>query len=154
VNYEEKRLTSTIIENVVRLLALDSGVDDFNIAYYDFRYPEATNLILVADHADVNKPNESFEINIPRQLTVYESFWSGAQFGINIDGYSTHQPGECVLNDEKLASLDPGGERWGLWSGELTKTKFPPDTNHKLSVSAVNRSSYCGIAIVYREAAE
>lgn len=150
VNYEEKRLTSTIIESVVELLALDSGVDDFKVDYYDFRYPDATNLMLVADHADADRPNESFEIIIPRQITVYESFWSSAQFGIRTY-YNSRYPGECVLNDEKLASLDPGGERWRLWSGELTKAKLPPDTNHKLSVSADNRSSYCGIAIVYRE---
>ena len=148
-----------MIENVVRKLAEDVGVSDIDVTYYDFRNPQATNLMLAADHADVNKRTESFEINIPQQLTVYESSWSSAQFGISAD-YQTRWPGSCVLNDEQLASHDPGGERWGLWSGELAKNKLPPDKNHKLSVSGTNpngpeiKRAYCGIAIVYREAAK
>ena len=71
VNYDKKRLKdSTLIENVVRMLALDSGVADSTISYYDFRSLEATTLMLAADHSDANKQTESFEINIPRQLTV------------------------------------------------------------------------------------
>ncbi|MFN8494794.1 MAG: hypothetical protein U0350_44740 [Caldilineaceae bacterium] len=152
VSYDEKRLKdSTLIENVVRKLAEDAGVSDINVAYYDFRNLQATNLILAADHADANKTSESFEINIPRQLTVYESSWSSAQFGIAAD-YQTRWRGSCTLNGETLASHDPGGERWGLWSGELAKAKLPPDTNHKLSVAGSGKRSYCGIAIVYREA--
>ncbi len=156
VNYEEKGLkNSTLLENVIRLLAEDLGISDFNVSYYDFRHPEATNLMLTADHANENIPEESFTINIPRQLTVYESSWSSAQFSVVIaSGTYNRSPGSCILNEELLASHNPGGERWGLWSGELTKAKFSPDTDHKLSVTGRGKRSYCGIAIVYQEAAK
>ena len=157
VNYDEKRLKdNTIIESVVRKLAEDAGVYDITLTYYDFRNPQATNLMLVADHANPTKRTESFEINIPRQLTIYESSWSSAQFGISAN-YQTRWPGSCVLDDEQLASHDPGGEQWGLWAGELSKPQLSPDKNHKLTVAGTtngpeSKRSYCGIAIVYREA--
>lgn len=74
VNYDEKRLkNSTLLENVVRKLAEDTNVVDINVTYYDFRNPKATNLMLVSDHIEAINTRESFEINIPRELTVYES---------------------------------------------------------------------------------
>ena len=166
VSYDEKRLKdSTLIENVVRKLAEDAGVFDVSVGYYDFRNPEATNLMLAADHTDAIRKSESFEINIPQEFTVYESLWSSAQFSIVFymgygtagvsGGYVRHNtPGICVLNEEQLALLNPGDQQWGLWSGELAKAKFPLGKKHKLSVAGNGARSYCGIAIVYREAAQ
>ena len=48
VNYNANRLTSTLIENQVRDIALRLGEKDFNVTYYDFRHPDATSLFLVA----------------------------------------------------------------------------------------------------------
>ena len=149
VNYEEKRLTGTMIENVVRLLALDSGVANFNVAYYDFRNPEATNLMLAATREPINQGN-SFQVNIPRGLTVYESSWSHAKFT------STYYAGVCNLDDEELSNINPVGE-WVLAKGIIAPTKLSLDTNHTLTVVAggVNPSTgYCGIAIVYKETAQ
>lgn len=159
VNYDKNRLkNSTLLENIVRLLAEDAGVSDTNVTYYDFRNPQATNLMLIADHADNIKSEDSFEINIPRELRVYESSWSSAQFSIIRvfrSGVGTvPAPGACILDDETLASHNPPEERWGLWAGELTKVNFPLSTNHKLSVTGVGARAYCGIAIVYQEAAQ
>lgn len=108
VNYDEKRLgNSTLIENVVRLLALDIGASDFNISYYDFRHPEATNLMLVADHADDKIYWGTFIINIPRQLTIYESSWSSAQLGVNHNDNRGDLPGSCGLDNELLVTQNP-----------------------------------------------
>jgi len=145
VNYDQKRLgNSTLIENVVRLLVHDVGVDEFTVSYYDFRYPEATNLMLVADSANDKIRNNTFTINIPRQLTVYERSWSSA-YGdaLNHDA--------CKLNDE-LLTKHTGSAVFTLMSGELTKAKLPPDTNHTIFTGGANYISYCGIAILYREA--
>lgn len=154
VNYDEKRLNdSTLIENVVRMLAADVGVYDFNVSYYDFRYPKANNLMLVAERVDVEHPSDFFDITVPRGLTVHESSWSFGRFGYSYYGSS------CALNGEQLGVLNPPASKWGLVTGELTKAQFSPDISHKLSVGIdVHRAeattqSYCGIAIVYQEAA-
>lgn len=153
VSYDEKRLKdSTLIENVVRMLALDTGVSDFAISYYDFRNPTATNLMLVAEHADNNSTSDSFEITIPRELTVYESSWSYAQFSIPISSTrNVNYFGSCTLNDDTLASLAPGEAKWEVIVNTLSKAKFPLVTNHKIVISGNDVRNYCGIAIIYRD---
>jgi hypothetical protein len=152
VNYDEQRLTSTLIENVVRTLALDVGVPGATIAYYDFRYPEATNLVLAADRADVSTGGDSFEITIPRKLTVYETSWAHAKFS------GSYYASSCSLDGEELSAVNPGAEIWGFTTGEFAQADFSPDTTHTLALSmnwyhsGANRI-YCGIAVVYREAA-
>jgi len=155
VNYDEKRLNnSTLVENAVRMLAADVGVSDFTVSYYDFRYPKANNLMLVAERVDVEHAGDSFDITVPRGLTVYESSWSFARFSWSYYGSS------CAFNGEKLSGLNPPGSKWGLVTGEVNKTKFSPDKNHNLSVGIELHQadpatrSYCGLAIVYQEAAQ
>ena len=148
VSYDEKRLkNNTLIENVVRKLTLDAGASDANVAYYDFRNPEATNLMLVADPANDKIRNNTFTINIPRQLIVYERSWSSAF----LDYRSDIRP--CNLNNEPLATYT-GRAVQMLLSGELTKAQLPPDTNHTLYTDGASLRSYCGLAILYREAAK
>lgn len=152
VNYDQKRLgNSTLIENVIRLLVHDVGVDEFTVSYYDFRYPEATNLMLVADFANDKIRSNTFTINIPQQLTVYERSWSSAQLVTYRNSNGAFVPGICTLNNETLSTQNPGGQ-WGLLSGELAKAELPPDTNHTLLVDGITQRSYCGLAILYREA--
>lgn len=153
VNYEKQRLTGTLLENVVRQMALDMGVNDFNIGYYDFRYPEATQIMLVAERVDYEQQEDSFEITIPRELAVYESSWSHAGFT------TSYYPATCKLNDQELvAARSLSGGKWVLLTGELVKAKFPPGATHKLVANAGSNHdsilSYCGIAIVYKEAAK
>lgn len=149
VNYEKQRLTGTLLENVVRQMALDMGVNDFNVGYYDFRYPEATQIMLVAERVDWEQKEGSFEISIPRELAVYESSWSLAGFGTNL------RPGTCKLNEQELGAVQSSISKWGLFTDELVKAKFPPGTTHKLTVNAADNYQealgYCGIAIVYKE---
>ena len=153
VNYDEQRLTSTLIENVVRTLVLDVGAPGATISYYDFRYPEATNLVLAADRADAITQGDSFEITIPRNLTIYESSWAHAKYS------ASNNPSSCSIDDKELSSVNPGPEKWGFTVGESAQTNFSPDTVHRLALGMewFNASSsriYCGIAVVYQEAAQ
>lgn len=156
VNYDEKRLKdSSLLENVVRMLALDVGATDFEISYYDFRNPEATSIMLVADRADDIRRNESFQINIPREFTVYESSWSYSQFDMareNCNG--CRYPGSCTLNsdDAKLTAYDTGNGKWELATEDLTKVKLALGKDQKFNVTGTWVRAYCGVAIVYKEA--
>lgn len=157
VNYDQNRLTSTLIESVVRSLALDAGASGFTVSYYDFRYPQATNLMLVATHAEQNVWVNSFQITVPRGLTLYETTWAHAKF------FGSNHPSVCLLDDDVFNRVNPDGERWGFTTGEFVPTKFSLDKAHKLSLGMdVDWGGgdmgkirvYCGIAIVYREATQ
>jgi len=150
INYDEKRLTETLIESVVRTLALDVGVSDFTVSHYDFRYPEATNLVLAADRIDSKTIIDSFEVIIPRRLSIYESSWSH----FNSGGYS-----RCYLDDEDMSTIYQSGSGWQSRIGELTSSELSFDTPHKFQLGGEfymngNLRIYCGIAIVYQEAAK
>ena len=156
VNYDQRRLTGTPIENVVRLLAENAGVSNFNIDYYDFRYPDATNLLLAADRIPEttnfnNSRSDSFEISIPRQLTTYDISWSHAALGSKFSEDHLAEAGRCEIDDESLSWLDSDDSTWGIATGELNQTSFRSGVKHVLVVSGYGISSYCGIAIVYKD---
>jgi hypothetical protein len=44
------------------------------VTYYDFRYPNATHLMLIVEW--VYNGTDSFEINIPGSFAYYERSWS------------------------------------------------------------------------------
>jgi hypothetical protein len=158
VNYDEKRLNgSTLTENVVRMLTADLGISNYNIYYYDFRYPKANNLMLVADRVDVEHSGESFSITVPRGLTIYDSSWSLGAFESGHNSSSSSSG--CNINEEQLGTIRTPYSKWGLVSGELSKAIFKLDINHTLAVwltgypTNVTRA-YCGLAIVYQEATQ
>jgi hypothetical protein len=156
VNYDQERLTGTLVENTVKYLARELKLPEVNISYYDFRYPDATDLILVADRADGITTRDSFIIHIPKEIQIFERTWSAAQFDIRRSGYqgSTQNPGSCDLNDAQLTPLHPPIGKWRLYLGPLTEDNFPQGKDHRISVFGNGMRGYCGVAVVYREAAQ
>lgn len=149
VHYDDKRLkNSTLIENVVRYLAENAGASDVAVSYYDFRYPDATNLLLIASHADTTNPQKDFEVNVPLKLTVYESSWS--HNGIRLYGSN------CKLDDKDISYFSRTDFQFG--TNEFTKDTFPQGKTHYfsaiLSAEDSQARTYCGVAIVYKEVAK
>lgn len=152
INYDEDRLTGTLIENVVRMFAKDEGVSDYTVSYYDFRNPEATHLVLAADRADITTRADWFEVTIPRELTMYEGSWAHAKFD------SSTGPSNCTVDGEELLRLNAPDEKWAYATGELSSTKLTLGTTHRFTTDVYNSWSnagtvriYCGVAVVYGE---
>lgn len=156
VNYETKRLSETIIESTLKFLATELELSDVNLAFYDFRNPNATDLLLIADRADSNKETDLLTVEIPQDIVIHESMWSGAQFGIHtyFSGSWRSTPGQCLINDELVASLNPGGARWRVWIGEFSQDLYPQGKTHTLTVTAKEMTAYCGIAVIYGESSQ
>ncbi|MBV7333653.1 hypothetical protein KFU94_36550 [Chloroflexi bacterium TSY] len=153
VNYDRERLTATLIESTIKFLATELELSNINISYYDFRYPEATDLILVADRADGITRTDSFKINIPREIQIYERVWSAGQFSLAVSGYNRY-PGTCKLDDVQLISLNPPVGKWRLYLGGLNENNFSQGKDHTITVGGSGRRAYCGVSIVYGEAAQ
>jgi hypothetical protein len=98
-NYDEKRLTTTLLEGVVRQLASDVGVADYVVSYYDFRFPDATSFVLAAtwNEAPATAPKR-FTVETPRDVTIYEASWSHSALGISDD----QRYPECYYDDQSI----------------------------------------------------
>lgn len=154
VNYDVARLKGTVIENVVRSLADDIGASDYQVSYYDFRYPDAASLILASDRADYTTQSDAFQITIPRGLVVHESSWAHAHYS------QSNHLSLCSLDEKELISVNaPGYQKWKFATGEFNEAQLSPGKTHQIALNmdwygANNTRIYCGVAIVYGEAAQ
>lgn len=148
VAYNTNQLSSTTLKNTVQRILTVPGLSSSEILYYDFRYPDATNLMLIADVERRFETWDSFTVKIPAGFTVYESSWSHAGYDI--------KSSQCKFNNEiELSKSGSCYDCWYLSHGKLDQTQLP--INNEFDINLYNgRSrndmvSYCAIALVYRE---
>lgn len=149
--YEDEGLSTTPLEVVIRLLADDIGttLSFSDIGYYDFRNPEATSLKLVVDSADTQRPEENFQIIIPKRLVIYEYSWTHAilddEAGIFIASSN------CQHNGTIFSGIQPIGQgTWRFAMGTFSEPETIAGTTENFLVKIYEpSSSYCGVALVY-----
>jgi hypothetical protein len=119
----------TRLESVLAIAANTAGIAFPGSTYYDFRYPNATHLMMIAE--DTSDGN-SFEIRLPGSYSYYERSWSawwtggGCDVWFNLDGTSI-------------------GHSNGY--GSLTAAQLLPETTHTVQLSC---NGYGGLALIYR----
>lgn len=120
----------TKLENVLSIVASQIGAPSPTPTYYDFRYPNATHLMLIADR--LADSLDSFQVNLPGSFGYYERSWS------------TYQS-EYILDGTYLAS------GCGTSQGTLTATQLSPDTFHTIKGNYFC-SNYMsiGLVLIYR----
>ncbi len=125
----------TLLEHVLVEIAGDAGVPYELPSYYDFRFPNATHLMFVADFTEP-RDYDYFSIELPTGLTYYETSWglyrnAGCCVGPywNIDG--TTVAGSNTIFDNFIG--------WGT-------VQVSPNTEHLIEANYV-----FGLAVVYRE---
>jgi hypothetical protein len=136
---------STKLENTLALVASADGLPFSTATYYDFRYPNATHLMLIVEW--VYSGTDSFQIKLPGSFGYYERSWSlGKDRGeakYNLDG----------------ATIAYHHEAWNVWQisqGMLTAPQLVPDQFHWIEVwqSTLGLGyygyAYGGLALVYR----
>ena len=130
VDVRAQSLDTTILKNVVAVVAGAAGMPVTSVNYYDFRYPNATNILLIAEL--ISNGND-FTIQIPSIYGYFEYSWSlwngagGAYFR---------------LNGTNMTSIYYDGTSG---YGTLTTAQFLPDITHTITVD-----DYGVLAIVYR----
>jgi len=149
--YEDEGLSTTPLEAVIRLLTEEMGftLRAGDISYFDFRYPEATNLKLVVDSVETNRWQESFQISVPKRLTIYEFSWAHAILDDKGSVYLASS--NCQRNGTDFSWLQPLEQ--GLWRfalGTFNEPEVIVGVTENFFVKIEYESNgYCGIALVY-----
>lgn len=132
----------TKFENVLAIVSVAAAVPYPGVTYYDFRYPNATHMMLVVEDSDNGK---SFQINLPGTYAYLARSWS------------IYSNGWCCAD---------GWSGWGLdgswifqWSGRYVRTsegalaagQLLPDVFHTIE-AGIDSTAYtrAGLALVYR----
>ncbi|MBX3058200.1 MAG: hypothetical protein KF770_17190 [Anaerolineae bacterium] len=129
-------IISTKLENVLAIVAGSAGVGIPGITHYDFRFPNATNMMLIAERSQ-GAGNDYFTVNIPTSFGVSERSWS-----IHLPGSSA---GSISLNGTTLYS--GGGDHV---FGTLSASQMPPATTHTIVIGN-DANDVGGISLVYTE---
>ena len=130
---------STKLENTIAVVASAAGVPFSNATHYDFRYPNATHLMLIIEW--VYGGTDSCEVKLPGSFAYYERSWSlgsnshtaaGARY--RLDGVTV----EDYVRD------------WHTSQGFLTAAQLSADQFHTIEIHVPSDYAYGGLALVYR----
>lgn len=130
--YSGTSITSTKLQNVLSAIASAAGSPFSGATYYDFRYPNATNMMFVAGYTTSYLTTATFQINMPSSYGYYHRSWFRG-------GCST----SVSLNGTNLGS----GEY-----GALTSSQLQPDIFNTFSVSTncTGGPGKGGLVLIYR----
>jgi len=162
LHYDGAQFASNMLEDAMAQILEAVFVFTFEANYYDFRYPNATNLMLIAEAIDF-EGDDSFELDLPSDFTYYERTWSHALNDTNTGGtYSSSST--LYVNDVSINSLTVSaaelGDEWALAYGTLTPTTpppLPPGDLHTQRISldigywSEGTKAFGGFALVYQE---
>jgi len=122
------------------------GARNTDVGYYDFRYPDATGLVLMADRITADGTDQ-FQFEIPGELVVLEGAWL-------LSAYIPYS-GECSLNGSQLAKLESCQECAQSHMNLFGPGQLVLDKLHTVDMSfndSYNSSGYatCAASIVYQ----
>jgi hypothetical protein len=127
--YDNGTHIPTILEKVLGSVASFVGAADADITYYHFQYPNATNMMLVADYAS------SFEITLPSGFSYLERSWI-------IDD------AKLLVNEEQIGYCDGN-----ICFDTFTTGQLLPGNTHTVGIydAHFSREIQGMIAIIYTE---
>lgn len=140
-------MNPTRFQSVLNHVAASLSLPDPTLTYYDFRYPNATNLLLAIEDVQT-EGTESFDI-LDTSFTYYERSWGlGLPYGDcygSCDNYTTYK-----LDDIEIHRIT-GDYLTRFDTGFLSAAQLPPDDPHTIAIyGRLSGPMYRGaLAIVY-----
>jgi len=146
-NYgEDEKIRGTKLESGISAICDASQVLMKDVKYYDFRYPEANKLLIVADARWSSEPEEdTFSIKIPSEFLVYERSFS--HYCSNC--YSSFTSGVfsyLYIDDNQINLLHDKTPNNGL----LSTMQLSVDDFHTIKISG-DGESFGAIVLIYQE---
>ena len=125
VIYDNASAVSTTLEAALKLMCDQLGKLPPDVKYYDFRYPDANNLMIIADKDGI------FKLKIPDNITVYERSW-----------WRFYDYREIYIDE--VEAVPDGG-----YCGKLTPIQLSQGVFH--TIGRPNHENTFGMALVYKE---
>jgi len=153
-SYEGAAIGSTKLENGMVVVCDTAGVPFIEAEYYDFRYPDAANLMIAADALFKDTEEDIFTLKIPSDMTIYER--SCAHYAYFLDS-GVHFPQSVMKIDGNVISDLGSPSADVIWNcGQLTVSQLGPDLFHTISVESFDNSHFIekafdAIVLVYKE---
>lgn len=133
IDLRGQTINTTKLKSVVSAVASAAGAPFTDVTYYDFRYPNATNMLFVAENPS---NGYDFTIQLPSSYGYFERGWAVITLG-GYYAYFTLDGANLYYN-----SNAPSG---GMWFGTISASQLLPDTPHTITVD-----DYGVLVIVYR----
>lgn len=115
------------------------------VKYYDFRYPGATNIKIIADEK-LTLGTETFRFLIPGNYVIHHSEYSHY---ITQKAYTTCSVGIPTLAiDDAVITNSSTTSSWNIWGGEISSGLLAPDVYHEFSVYNSDESCSCYGALI------
>lgn len=135
VDIDNETISTTNLHTVVSVVASAAGVPFTNVNYYDFRYPNATNILMVAED---NENGLDFTINLPSSYGYYER-----GFALNGSGEQFYL--DQVAMPRSYYYHSPYYHSYGV----ITASQLLPDITHTIEIAY--NGNYGVLVVVYRE---
>jgi len=153
-HYDGVEMGTTKLEDAIYEILSAIGIISFDTSYYDFRSPNATHIMLIAE-AIYDDGNESFDVLLPSDFTYYDKSWTHALHATNGSPDSA-----LYLDDASISELQTS--EWVFARDSLSTAQLPAGVPHTISVHLEESYSYpygtndlgdafCGLALVYQE---
>lgn len=144
----------TKFDTVLTLTASALAIALPTTTYYDFRYPNATNLVLVAEalygDESSNRYTDNFEVNLPVSFTYFERSWA---FNCQEETFN-YRDANYSLNNVEIYNYNicPYSGDWANVHGTFTSLQFPANTLHTLEIeiNGYLDKAFGGLALVYQ----
>lgn len=136
-------MNPTRFQSVLNSVATALSLPDPTLTYYDFRYPNATNLLLVVEHVSSHNTTESFDI-LDTSFTYYERSWGlGGDYDWDNDN-SYYKVDDTTIHSTTI------GDRTHFDTGFLSSSQLPPGDPHTIYIHNDDVGLLRGaLAIVY-----
>lgn len=135
IDIQAKTITNTKLDTAISRVAGAAGAPFTQAQYYDFRYPNATHFIMVAE--DSSNGND-FTINLPTDYGYFERGWA-SDYAWSTAGNSPHMDIDGESADRAYYST--------YAYGPITSVELSPGVTHSVTASSM---SYGVVIVLYR----
>ncbi len=131
VDWRNRRISPTNLETVLTNLAASDGIILPQVSYYDFRYPDATHLMLIS-----KSQAGTYQVNVPSSFTFYERSWV-----VGVDQYFS---ASYILDGVALADVHGSYEL-----GVLSLAQLLPDLLHTFEADLYIEYGFNTLVLIY-----
>jgi hypothetical protein len=146
-SYDGVSISTTKLRNVLLTVASEIGSPLSDVFYYDFRHPNATNMMVIAEHKHAGG-TDNFGIRLPEAYGYYQRDWHFAS-----ECSATTGTPKLYLDEKKI--VEHGcSTSWTIVEesfGSFTASELMPGTDHTIGVhEPYAGDAYGALVLIYR----